>query len=66
MGCWIDIFLDSSTRQQTVVVDGRDSPLTQVVSGVSHGTVLVPFLFLIHIRDVDNDNFVSEKTTASS
>ena len=66
VGCWIDIFLDSSTRQQTVVVDGRDSPLTQVVSGVSHGTVLVPFLFLIHIRDVENDNFVSEKTTASS
>ena len=64
VGCWIAAFLDSSARQQAVVVDGRDPPLTPVVSGVPEGTVLGPVLFLIHIRDIDTD--LSEKTTASS
>ena len=64
MGCWIAAFLDSSARQQAVVVDGRVSPLTPVVSGVPQGTVLGPVLFLIHIRDIANG--LSEKTTASS
>ena len=57
-------FLDSSVRQQAVVVDGRVSPLLPVVSGVPQGTVLGPILFLIHIRDIAND--LSSGTTASS
>ena len=64
VGCWIAAFLDSSSRQQAVVVDGRVSPLTPVVSGVPQGTVLGPVLFLIHICDIANG--LSDRTTASS
>ena len=64
VGCWIAAFLDSSARQQAVVVDGRVSSLSPVVSGVPQGTVLGPVLFLIHIRDIANG--LSERTTASS
>ena len=64
LGCWLASFLDSSTRQQAVVVDGRVSDLTAVVSGVPQGTVLGPVLFLIHIRNISRD--LSCGTTASS
>ena len=64
VGCWLAAFLDSSARQQAVVVDGRVSSLAAVVSGVPQGTVLGPILFLIHIRDIAKG--LSPSTTASS
>ena len=64
VGCWIAAFLDSNARQQAVVVDGRVSPLTPVVSGVPQGTVLGPVLFLIHICDIAKG--LSARTSASS
>ena len=52
VGCWLASFLDSNVRQQSVVVNGRVSPLTPVLSGVPQGTVLGPILFLVHIRNI--------------
>ena len=40
---WIYNFLKS--RKQSVVVDGKQSSLIDVVSGVRQGTVLGPLLF---------------------
>ena len=39
-------------RKQSVVVDGKQSSLIDVVSGVPQGTVLGSFLFLLHINDL--------------
>ena len=64
VACWLASFLDSSTRQQAVAVDGRVSPLSPVVSGVPQGTVLGPILFLIHIRNIAKQ--LSRGTRASS
>ena len=64
VGCWLAAFLDSAHRQQAVVVDGRISTTSPVISGVPQGTVLGPVLFLIHIADIARG--VSPSTTNSS
>ena len=64
VGCWLAAFLDSCTRQQAVVVDGRISPLLPVISGVPQGTVLGPVLFLVHLKDIGKE--LSPRTSASS
>ena len=64
VGCWLSSFLDSSKRQQCVVVDGRVSGLEPVISGVPQGTVLGPILFLVHIRNISRG--LSMGITASS
>ena len=64
VGCWIAAFLDSSSRQQAVAVDGRVSQLRPVISGVPQGTVLGPILFLVHIAGIADT--LSASTEASS
>ena len=46
MGHWLAAFLDPTVRKQAVGVDGRLSPLADVISGVPQGAVLGPCLFL--------------------
>ena len=64
VGVWLAKFLDSTKRQQAVVVDGRMSGLSPVISGVPQGTVLGPILFLLHIADISKG--VSPLTTLKS
>ena len=47
---WISNFLKQ--RKQRVVVDGIQSDLVTVDSGVPQGTVLGPILYLLHINDL--------------
>ena len=51
MCLWIYNF-QKQNRKQSVVVDGNQSSLIDVVSGVPQGTVLCPLVFLFHINDL--------------
>ena len=59
VGCWLAAFLDSAYRQQAVVVDGRISSRSPVISGVPQGTVLGSILFLLHISDIAGETNTS-------
>ena len=50
LGRWINAFLTG--RKQVVIVNGRKSQISHVISGVPQGTVLGPLLFLIYISDI--------------
>ena len=64
MGHWLAAFLDPTIRKQSVGVDGRLSPLADVISGVPQGTVLGPCLFLIHLMGISHN--LSAETSVSS
>ena len=51
--CWIQCFL--SGRRQRVLVDGKESTFTEVLSVVPQGIVLCPVWFLLFINDLPND-----------
>ena len=48
----MDLYFSIKKRKQSVVVDGKQSSLIDVVSGVPQGTVLRRLLFLLHIKDL--------------
>ena len=49
---WLWILNILNNRKQSVVVDGKQSSLIHVVSGVPQGTLLCPLLFLLHINNL--------------
>ena len=64
VGEWIHTFL--SNRQQLVNVNGTTASEVQVGSGVPEGSVLGPFLIVIHISDInDGHNSVITDSTES-
>ena len=48
----MDLSFSKKNRKQSVVVDGKQSSLIDVVSGVPQGTVLCPLIFLLHINEL--------------
>ena len=50
IGRWIHSF--QLHREQIVIVNGKKSKTSKVVSGVPQGTVLGPLLFLVYISDI--------------
>ena len=61
LGRWIQSFLTG--RTQTVYVKGHPSKPSSVRSGVPQGSVLGPLLFLVLIKDID-DNVTSSKVSS--
>jgi ribonuclease P/MRP protein subunit RPP40 len=49
---WLSSFLTG--RSQYVAVDGHNSAVSTVISGVPQGSVIGPLLFLIYVDDIDS------------